>query len=380
MNFCPNCGFANRPDAKFCKHCGALMSTAAPSFPSLPAAPPGPQSSGAWPAAPAMFPTSSIASAALVSPATGQRYPLSACTLVGRGNMCQVVLSDSSVSTQHATLTETNGQWQITDSNSRNGTWINRVRIVSPCGLHSGDEVMLGTLVLRFEANSVGATSGSTTLIDPAQFPQPMASAAPTVLPVAGRASGGGAGVIARGTIKLDPREWQDQPPTDGIRTAITVLVTLTFIGGLLSFTFAAVVTAGVLICLGGAVLIPLLLMLWAPVQLIFNSLIGGLKDDKPVTLVNFQIDDELTGFPADITFVRKRGTGGGLAKFDKVEIWGKQQGGASITASKVRVIERQNVSTSAYIPIRQPWPAWVLLLVIAAIVLIVILIAGGLQ
>ena len=93
---------------------------------------------------------------------------------------------------------------------------------------------------------------------------------------------------------------------------------------------------------------------------------------------MNFQIDDEISGFPADVTFVRKRGTGGGLAKFDVVEIWGKQQGGASITASKVRVIERQGVSTSAYIPIRKPWPAWVLLLVIAAIALIAILLIGG--
>ena len=264
MNYCPNCGFANRPDARFCKQCGASMSTAAPSLPA--ASLPVPQSSGAWPAAPAMFPTSSIISAALVSPATGQRYPLSSYTLIGRGAMCQVVLSDPSVSTQHATLTETYGQWQIADNNSRNGTWINRARIVSPCVLRSGDEVMLGTLALRFEANSIGSTSGGTTLIDPAQFPQPIDSAAPTALPAASH-TGGQAGVIARGKIKLDPREWQDQPPTDGVRTAITVLVTLTFIGGLLTFTVTVMAASIVLICLGGAILIPIFLMLWAPVQ-----------------------------------------------------------------------------------------------------------------
>jgi hypothetical protein len=247
---------------------------------------------------------------------------------------------------------------------------------VSPCVLRSGDEVMLGTLALRFEANPGGATSsGGTTLIDPAQYPQPIGSAAP-----ASSSAGGPAGIVARGKIKLDPREWQDQPPTDGVRTAITVLVTLAFIGGLLTFTFTVMAASIILICLGGAILIPLFLMLWAPVQLIFNALLGALKDDKPVTLVNFQIDDELTGFPADVTFVRKRGTGGGLAKFDVVEVWGKHQGGASITASKVRVIERQGVSTSAYISIRKPWPAWVLLLAVAAMVLIVILLTGGIR
>jgi hypothetical protein len=55
-----------------------------------------------------------------------------------------------------------------------------------------------------------------------------------------------------------------------------------------------------------------------------------------------------------DVTFVRKRGTGGGIAQGDVVECGAKQaQGGAAITASKIRVVEQMGQSTSAYIPIK---------------------------
>jgi hypothetical protein len=102
------------------------------------------------------------------------------------------------------------------------------------------------------------------------------------------------------------------------------------------------------------------------------------LKDDKPVTVVNFKIDDEISNFPMDVTFVRKRGTGGGIAQGDVVEGWGKQQGGAAITASKIRVVERMGQSTSAYIPIKNPWPWWILLILAALVVLLILALAGG--
>jgi pSer/pThr/pTyr-binding forkhead associated (FHA) protein len=314
------------------------------------------------------LPAANVSAAWLTAPLTGQRYPLSAYTTIGRGAGNTIVLPDSSVSTQHAIITEHNGQWQIDDTNSHNGTWINRARIAAPSVLRSGDEVMLGTLALRFETSlAPGSSAGGTTLIDPAQFPAPIGTAGS-----AGSAAGYGA-PQARGRIQLPPNERTDQPPPDTVRTLIIVIVTLTFIGALLSFLAVAAIAAGVLICLGGAVCIPILLLVWAPFQLLFNTLLGGLKDDKPVTIVNFHIDDEISHLPMDITFARKHGMGGGISQNDVVEVWGKQQGGAAIMARKVRVVERQGQATSMFIPIKNPWPAWVLLIALAPIGLLAI-------
>ncbi len=370
-NYCPSCGFDNRSTAKFCKQCGAPLPIVPPPAPQaqLPWPPASPQ-----PVAPLFPQAGAVATAAwLVAADTGQRYPLSAYTTIGRGAGNTVVLPDSNVSTQHATITESGGQWQISDNNSRNGTWINRARIVAPCMLRSGDEVMLGTLTLRFETTSgPAASAGGTTLIDPAQFPVPIGAPGSSV-----PTSGHGA-PHARGRIKLPPTERADQPPSDPVRTLVIVIVTLTFIGALVSFLFVAAITAGVLLCLGGAIFIPILLLVWAPFQLLFNSILSALRDDKPVTIVNFHIDDEISHLPVDITFARKHGMGGGLSQNDVVEVWGKQQGGAAIIAHKVRLIERQGQSTSMFIPIKNPWPAWVLLIALLPIVLIIMAFLAG--
>jgi TM2 domain-containing membrane protein YozV len=174
-NYCPSCGFENRSNAKFCKQCGAVMTAAQPPLPPVQQSwPPAPQ-----PIAPPLPQSAAGAATAwLVAPATGQRYPLSANATLGRVAGNAVVLPDASISSQHAVITESGGQWQISDNSSRNGTWINRVRLAAPHVLRSGDEVMLGTLALRFETNqALMSGAGGMTLIDPAQFPAPTGSA-----------------------------------------------------------------------------------------------------------------------------------------------------------------------------------------------------------
>ncbi len=182
--YCPSCGFENRSNAKFCKQCGAIMEAAPPPMPpAQPAWSPAPQSLGS----PFNSPAAGTATAWLVAPTIGQRYPLSAYTTLGRGANNTIVLTDSSISTQHAVITENGGQWQINDNNSRNGTSINRARITAPCALRSGDEVMLGTLAFRFETNlGPNANAGGTTWIEPAQYPVPMGQPGPYAQPVGG--------------------------------------------------------------------------------------------------------------------------------------------------------------------------------------------------
>jgi hypothetical protein len=357
---CIKCGAFNRDTARFCTVCGAALPAGARPMPQpkpasqpppMPAQLPSPGTS----APPAMFPQSVSTSAWLVA-SNGQRYPLSATSTIGRVPGCSIILPDSSVSSQHATLTQVGGRWQLTDNGSSNGTFVNGQRVgSSPCQLKNGDQLTLGTVTLRFE------TSSGTTLIQPSQLPGVQSPAS-----VISQPSGGWFAPKVRGEVLMQPSEHQDQPPTDWTRVMVGLSVALAFLGALLTFFITLLAASIILICVGGAVLIPLLFFLFAPVQMLFSAIMGALKDDKPVTIVNFQIQDEFSGSPVDVTFIRKRGTRSGLAQSDVVEVWGRQHGGAAITATKIRVVERQHTPISAYIPIRRPWPWWIGIMTLA--------------
>jgi hypothetical protein len=59
---------------------------------------------------------------------------------IGRHPACDVVLNDPSVSRHHARLRFRDGTWILQDLDSRNGTWVNDVR-VGRCQLRAGDHV-----------------------------------------------------------------------------------------------------------------------------------------------------------------------------------------------------------------------------------------------
>ena len=375
-SYCPNCGFDNRDAASFCKQCGAALPQGTP--PATSSHPTTWQPASSPPASPGMFPRAVQASTCLVDQ-NGQRYPLGGLTTVGRETQCTIVLSDPSVSGQHATIVESGGQWQVTDGGSRNGTLVNGMRIVSPCMLNNGDGLAFGGAILRFET----ADSG-TVLLDPSQMGQTSSSTSHTGASPGGvvpSAKGGLFAPQARGRVLSPPNERQDQPPVDWARITFGLALGALFVGAFLAFAVFAITAGIVLLCLGGAVLVPILFMLWAPVQMLFRAVIGALKDDKPVSIVNLQIEDEISGYPMDVTFVRKRGTGGGVAQGDVIEVWGSQRGGAAIIATKVRVIERQKMPTSAYIPTKKSWPWWIAVtvwgLTIAALVYAYISLGG---
>ena len=65
--------------------------------------------------------------------------------LIGRGRGCDIILNLSSVSRSHATLIrDPSGTWRYHDLNSKNGSYINGVRVYQPTVLKGGDQLTIG--------------------------------------------------------------------------------------------------------------------------------------------------------------------------------------------------------------------------------------------
>ena len=75
--------------------------------------------------------------------------------LIGRSQLCKIIFNLPTVSNEHAKLVFNNGMWQITDLNSKFGTYVNNERVVGTRNLQHGDIVfitglkmiILGTLI-----------------------------------------------------------------------------------------------------------------------------------------------------------------------------------------------------------------------------------------
>ena len=84
--------------------------------------------------------------------ASQQLYELDASqpTRIGRGNGCQIFLSDPLSSRTHAIISYEAGRWVVSDADSRNGTLLNDKKI-SQSPLVSGDRVQIGSTELLFQ-------------------------------------------------------------------------------------------------------------------------------------------------------------------------------------------------------------------------------------
>ena len=70
---------------------------------------------------------------------------------LGRSRQCDVVLDDPNVSRKHAEIRPRGGSWVLTDLGSTNGSSLNGRRIDGPEVVRPGDEIELGTSVVKFE-------------------------------------------------------------------------------------------------------------------------------------------------------------------------------------------------------------------------------------
>jgi hypothetical protein len=64
--------------------------------------------------------------------------------LIGRSPGCEFVVTDLSVSREHAELRRAGDNWLLADLGSMNGTLVNGYRIVAPTRVRPGDEVTFG--------------------------------------------------------------------------------------------------------------------------------------------------------------------------------------------------------------------------------------------
>ncbi|MBV9837658.1 MAG: FHA domain-containing protein [Solirubrobacterales bacterium] len=70
---------------------------------------------------------------------------------LGRSRQCDVVLDDPNVSRTHAEIRPRGGSWVLSDLGSTNGSTVNGRRVEGPEVIKRGDEIELGTSVIRFE-------------------------------------------------------------------------------------------------------------------------------------------------------------------------------------------------------------------------------------
>lgn len=68
--------------------------------------------------------------------------------ILGKGDNCDIILSDGHVSREHASLTVSTDKVVLADKTSTNGTWFNGKKIKKPIVLNNGDEIFMGKLVL----------------------------------------------------------------------------------------------------------------------------------------------------------------------------------------------------------------------------------------
>jgi pSer/pThr/pTyr-binding forkhead associated (FHA) protein len=70
---------------------------------------------------------------------------------IGRGESCQIQVSDTYVSAAHARIYRSDGSWYVEDLGSTNGTYLNQRRVTTPAELRAGDRVRVGKTTLELK-------------------------------------------------------------------------------------------------------------------------------------------------------------------------------------------------------------------------------------
>jgi DNA-binding winged helix-turn-helix (wHTH) protein len=79
--------------------------------------------------------------------------------LLGRGRRVTVWLDSPTISRRHARIVVTGPNALLEDLGSRNGTFVRGEKVTSPVPIADGDEIRVGSIVLRYRVNSGQATT-----------------------------------------------------------------------------------------------------------------------------------------------------------------------------------------------------------------------------
>jgi pSer/pThr/pTyr-binding forkhead associated (FHA) protein len=76
-------------------------------------------------------------------------------TLIGRSNVCDLVIPDLALSRMHATILQEGDRYLMADHHSRNGTYVNHERVRDRIALNDGDLIRFGSCRAHFRAGEL---------------------------------------------------------------------------------------------------------------------------------------------------------------------------------------------------------------------------------
>ena len=155
MSTCPACGFELVEPVNFCPHCGAsLAKLSGDTTRVIPAVVDEFQTADLTPADSAAveaLPPGSAILLVLRGTHAGARYLIDSDVVTsGRHPRCDIFLDDITVSRHHARFVRRGSEFWVSDQNSLNGTYVNKVLVESDVLLKTGDEVQIGKFRMVF--------------------------------------------------------------------------------------------------------------------------------------------------------------------------------------------------------------------------------------
>jgi pSer/pThr/pTyr-binding forkhead associated (FHA) protein/S1-C subfamily serine protease len=114
----------------------------------------------------------------LLDSVTGRRYEAAGVRIrIGRGHECEVQVAagaDTTVSRVHAELSvDPSGSLLVRDAGSRNGTWVNGERVITPLPVRLGDRIMLGAGGPMLVVDGLGTMPQLAVARPPGRAPRP---------------------------------------------------------------------------------------------------------------------------------------------------------------------------------------------------------------